>query len=84
MRPCIRLLKPFDVKAFFTKSNTLTGDEMGFDLNFKGAKRGKVTEQVAELSMNRQIYDTIKQGGSIGVTVTEVHVASNKYNMSID
>ena len=59
-------------------------DEMGLEPSSKGTKRGQITEQVVELSMNRQIYDTIKQGGSDGVTVTEVHVDSNTYNMSID
>lgn len=73
MCPCIRLLKPFDVKAFTTRSSLLNNNDIGLELNFKGAKRGKVTEQVAELAMNRQIYDTIKQGGADGVTVTEVH-----------
>ena len=51
-------------------------DEMGLEPNSKGTKRGQITEQVVELSMNRQIYDSIKQRGSDGVAVTEVDCKS--------
>lgn len=73
MLPCIRLLKPFDLKAFSSKDNRVNNEETESERNSRGAKRGQITEQVAELSINRQIYDTIKLGGAEGVSVTEVH-----------
>lgn len=70
--PCIRLLKPFDLKAFSSKDNRVNNEETESERSSRGAKRGQITEQVAELSINRQIYDTIKLGGAEGVSVTEI------------
>eukprot|EP00250_Pteridium_aquilinum_P019555 c24476_g1_i2 orf=212-5611(-) len=70
--PCIRLLKPLDLKAFSSKDSRINSEETESERSLRGTKRGQITEQVAELSINRQIYDTIKQGGSEGVSVTEI------------
>ncbi|MCO5578627.1 hypothetical protein L7F22_032471 [Adiantum nelumboides] len=70
--PCLRLLKPFDLKAFNSKDNRVSSEQTESDRSARGAKRGQVTEQVAELSINRQIYEIIKQGGMEGVPVTEI------------
>ncbi|KAI5056476.1 hypothetical protein GOP47_0028294 [Adiantum capillus-veneris] len=70
--PCLRLLKPFDLKAFNSKDNRANSEQTESDRSARGAKRGQITEQVAELSINRQIYEIIKQGGTEGVPVTEI------------
>lgn len=82
--PCIRLLKPFDPKSFASKTNAVNADEVGLESHPKGTKRGQITEQVVELSMNRQIYDSIKQGGSDGVAVTEVDLGYTKHDFQCD
>ncbi|KAH7414897.1 hypothetical protein KP509_14G017100 [Ceratopteris richardii] len=70
--PCIRLSKPFDPKAFISRDSRGNLDQTESDRSTRGTKRGQITEQVAELSINRQIYDIIKQGGPEGVPVTEI------------
>ena len=68
--PCIRLLKPFDAKAFSGN------DEVETDAQLRGAKRGQVTDQVVELPIDRQIYDLVDNAGREGLYMMDVSNSS--------
>ncbi|CAM6083280.1 unnamed protein product [Calypogeia fissa] len=67
VRSCIRLVKSFDSKAFKT-----TNDETENEPSLKCAKRGQVTDLVAELPIDQQIYNLVDRSGSEGVQMIEV------------
>lgn len=68
--PCIRLLKPFDAKAFSGN------DEVETDAQLRGAKRGQITNQMVELSIDRQIYDLVDNAGREGLYMMDVSNSS--------
>ncbi|KAL2652072.1 hypothetical protein R1flu_020200 [Riccia fluitans] len=64
IRPCVRLLKSFDMKALSGANEETEGDNT--------VKRGKITDMVMELSIDQQIYHLVDQSGSDGVQMMEV------------
>ncbi|EFJ22952.1 hypothetical protein SELMODRAFT_415980 [Selaginella moellendorffii] len=68
VRSCIQLLKAFNEHEF----SASTSVEADTEQQLKGPKRGQVTEQLVELSVDQQIYDMIDEGGREGLMMMEV------------
>ncbi|EFJ16205.1 hypothetical protein SELMODRAFT_421838 [Selaginella moellendorffii] len=64
-KPCLQLLKPFND----LEQQSPAGDG---DIELKGPKRGQVTQQLVDLSVDQQIYNMIDDEGADGVTMMEV------------
>ncbi|XP_022972207.1 uncharacterized protein LOC111470808 [Cucurbita maxima] len=68
---CLRLLKKFSPKCFETSA--LGGDDSsGYKHHMKFGRKCQVTDQLAELAIEHQIYDMIDAAGFEGITVMEV------------
>lgn len=64
---CVKLLKSFDAKAI-----NASNDDAECETSLRGGKRGQITEQLADLPIDYQIYEQIENAGVEGIHMMEV------------
>lgn len=67
------------MKSFDTKAFKAANDEAENEPPLKCAKRGQVTDLVAELPIDQQIYNLVDRSGIEGVQMIEVQAPIIKF-----